>query len=116
MSPVFDAVEALARKYNNDTMVKVASRLCARAAIRRSEIEEYRSYRQLIRHNCEGKAGINGRLAMLEMHPLEAEAIRLLCPEFMAPNSEQQKRGLRWVEKQPWAKEFLPAPIEKVRF
>ena len=116
VSPVFDAVEARARRYPKWEVVKKGSSICRRAAQQRQEIEEFRNYRKLLRDNATLKPNINGALAMLEMHPLEAEAIMFLCPDFMAPNAERQKRGLRWVEKQDWAKEFLPPKFEKVRF
>lgn len=116
VSPVFDAVEERARRYPKWDIVMRGASICRQAARQRQEIEGFRKYRKLLRDNANLKPNINGALALLEMHPLEAEAIAFICPDFTAPNSERQKRGLAWVKKQPWAEEFLPPKFEKVRF
>ena len=116
VSPVFDAVEAEARRHRDPYRVAKAAVICKMARKHKSEINALRDYRQKLREVATREPKRHGTLAMLDMHLLELEAIAFLCPEFRAPNGEQQKKGLRWVEKQDWAKEFLPPAYEKVRY
>lgn len=113
--PVFEAVEAEGRRRKDESVYKAAA-ICHLARRHVNEIDALRLYRHQMREIATREPKRNGTIAMLDMHPVELEAISYLCPEFRAPNAQQQRQGLRWVEKQPWAAEFLPPQYEKVRY
>lgn len=116
VSPLFDEVEAQARRYRDPYRVARAAVICKMAREHQEGIEEHRVYRHKMREIATREPKRNGSIALLDMHPVELEAISFLCSDFRAPNAQRQKDGLKWVKKQPWAKEFLPPEFAKERF
>ena len=116
LTPLFQAVEDHARRFRTWRNVSKGAAICQRAYDVRDEIQQFREYRKLVQHEMMRVGKRNGAIALLDMHPVEYEAVTYLCPEFSKPNSERQREGLRWLEKQDYMSEFLPPNFEKKRF
>lgn len=115
ISPVFDALEDQARKYRKSYLVFEGARICQRAAEHRQEIKLVRQHRALMRKESAKVGKRNGAFVSGEIHPIEMEAIQLLCPGVNGKGKNVTK-AWQWVFKQDWGKEFLNAPYEKTRF
>ena len=116
LTPLFQAVEDRARRYRTWTTVSKGAAICQRAYDARDEIAQFREYRKAVQHEMMRVGKRNGAIALLDMHPVEYEAAGFVCPEFVSPNAERQREGLRWLEKQDFMGEFLPPKFEKRRF
>ena len=113
---VFDEVAKLIKKQANVGEVTDAHMLLLAAKFRQHEIEDIRRNRYELKQKDTRRPDINMMTVVMEMHPLELEAIKLLCPALAVGNSKGKKEAWQWVLKQPWAEEFKPGPIEKRYF
>lgn len=122
ISPLFQAVEDQARKYNagpkSEASVRKVfegARICWRAKKHKAEIIQFRRNRELLRKNCNQEGKRNGHLKTGEIHTIEWEAAMYLCPLLKTADWQAQIRGIDWVLEQPWC-DFHAAPIERTRF
>ena len=116
VSPIFQAVEESARKtpWDRDRLLEAAA-LCLAAKHKNDEIQAVRQNREAMRRACLRDGSRNATTPTLDLHPLELEAVRFLCPESQIAHWGAKKETWAWVLKQPWAQEFKAPPFEKVR-
>ena len=112
---VFDAVWEQAKRSGDQKRLVQAGTLNLEATRRSEEIRAVREHRAAWRAFTR-KGGRNGALVTLDMHPLEVEACKLLCPDLEHADWQAKKRGWQWILKQPYGKEFAPGDFEKTRF
>lgn len=110
---VFDALYEHWKKVKNPATKQAISRILLAANQRQAEINHIRSQRFVMRLQLEQKANINGNLVTGELHELEYDACRFLCPAIRGGNGTAVREGWRWIMKQPWGKDFRAAPFEK---
>ena len=116
VSPIFDAVEAEARRDRTGEKVITGAAICYRAKEQAGEIHMMRVARDVMRHNLQQRNDINGNLLTLDMHPMEYEACEYLCPLLKTADWQAQARAWRWILKQEWGQEFGAPQYEKTRF
>lgn len=116
LTPLFQAVEAAARKRPTEERVAKGVALCRLAYRHAQEIQALCKLRRQQQHDFERIGARNGAVALLDAHPVEIEAMRYLCPDFGRGDPSKQKRGLKWLKKQDYMKEFLPPAYKKVRY
>lgn len=110
---VFEVLFDKWKRVKNPAAKKKMGRILLQAKIKRKEIEYMRDQRHYQRLMNEQKGNINGNLVTGDLHALEYEACRLLCPALMHGDGVALKEGWRWIMRQSWGKEFRAAPFEK---
>lgn len=113
---IFTELAVLAKRTKDLKTFDSATRIIKEASKRGAEITHIRKVRQIHRDKLERDGSRNGALITGEMHQLEYEAIRLLCPALQHPNGEDRDKTWQWILKQDWGKDFAAAPFEKTRF
>ena len=117
ISPLFDEVERQGRRQRRDlNKLTTAVALCQAAARRKPEIDEFRRTRQIMREKGFQNGNRNGHLITGEMHPLEYEACKFLCPDLNIKNGQPKTKNWYWIIRQEWGKDLAAAPIERTRF
>lgn len=110
---VFQALYLHWKKVKNPAAKQMISRILLEAKLKRDEIDFMRARREASRLFQEQKATINGNLVTGELHLLEHEACKILCPAIRHGTGTAIREGWNWIMKQPWARDFRPAPFEK---
>ena len=112
---IFQAVWDQAKRSNDKGRMVEAAALTLAANAKAQEIDlikkERKTWRKMLR-----KSNTSGTLATFDLHPLEYEACRIMCPDLRHANWEAKQKAWQWILKQPWAKDFRASPFEKVRF
>ncbi len=54
----------------------------------------------------------NGHLLTREMHPVEMEVLKVLCPGVGADNARERQKALYWVLNQEWGKDLRASPYD----
>ena len=116
VSPIFDELEAQARRYPTPGNVMTGAWLCYQAKEKAGEIFAMRQERDIQRKNSERKNSTNGTISTLDIHPLEWQAACLLLPELDSHDPTVLTGAIRKMLKTEWGKEFSPSPFEKTRF
>lgn len=113
VADVFTALGDLARK-TPDQELRLNALACLLAAgMLKDEIDEVRAHRESERRR-DTRRGELGMMPMFgEMHMIEVEACRLLCPALRTGNSQAAPDGWRWIAKQSWADDLKAAPVQK---
>ena len=112
---IFDAVWADARRSGDKQRIAKAAMLRLQSQVKAAEIEAVRGHRDKWR-TLHPNGERNGHLVTLEMHPLEYECFRFLCPDLEHADWDAKKRSWLWALRQPWGKEYRTAPFEERRF
>ena len=112
---IFDAVWVDAKRSGDKQRLAAAAMLRLQSKAKAREIEAVRSHRDKWRE-LHPNGERNGHLVTLEMHPLEYECFRFLCPDLEHADWEAKKRSWNWALRQPWGKEYRTAPFEERRF
>lgn len=113
MSDLFNAVHEEFKRTKPGLKRRAMAELLADAVLKRQEIDVIRADRAKLRSADTRRGDRNMAMVVLDMHPLELAAIKLLCPLLAAGNSRGAKEGWQWVLKQPWAEELKGPPMEK---
>ena len=113
MADIFQALYEHWKKVRNPAKKHQISRILLESKAYAAEIEQMRRYRAEARQAAELRGEINGLPVLGELHILEYEACRILCPTLTLGRGTAKKEGWKWVKKQPWAKDLLAPPIEK---
>ena len=113
MTDVFQELYQHWRKIKNPAKKQKISRLLLESKVREPEINQMRRYRAQMRSAAERRGDTNGMQALGELHVLEWEACRELCPMLKFGRGTAKAQGWKWVKKQSWAKDLLAPPIEK---
>lgn len=112
---IFQEVWDQAKRSNSKDMLIEAAALKLAAKAKASEIRlikaERKNWRKMLRRN-----DTNGTLATFDLHPLEYEACKILCPDLTHADWQAKQKAWQWVLKQPWAQEFRASPFVKSRF
>ena len=115
MPDIFDEVLAQAKRspdpkaYATALALKMAAKACAK------EIKVLRDQRRVFQSDTR-RPELNGAAVLLDMHALEYEAMKQLCPDLKKPHPESQKKAMAWILKQPWAAEYAAPAFEKRYF
>lgn len=110
---VFQALYQHWRGVKNPARKHRLSKILLAAKAQRDEIDFIRERRRVARLFLEQKANIDGNFLTGELHLLEHEACKILCPALAHGTGTAQKEGWLWILKQPWGKDFRAAPFEK---
>ena len=113
MSDVFQALYEHWKKIKNPAKKQQVSKILLESKLYKDDIDAIRAERARLRTQAERAAGNNGMQQLGELHVLEYEACRVLCPTLTIGRGSAKKAGWAWVRKQPWAKDFMAPPIEK---
>ena len=116
VSPIFDEIEAHARRHPTQYNVLRGATLCLKAKQKAGEIFAMRQERHIQRANSERKNSTNGTTTTLDIHPLEWEAACILLPDLDSHDPTVLTDAVRKMLKTEWGKEFSPSPFEKTRF
>ena len=109
---VFDAIRPFI-KSRDENVATSAAALCMAAITRRDEIDRIRADRQALREKDTRRPEINMAVTVMDMHPLELEAIKLICPDVNRGDKEAKRAAWQWVLNQPWAQELKPPSMAK---
>ena len=115
MRTVFDAVWDQAKRCGGPDKIAEAAALKLAARAKQKEIDLVKAERDQAKRLLR-RSNINGAISVLEMHNLEWEACRILCPDLDHADWQSKKRAWSWVLKQPWGEEYRPPAFEKVNF
>ena len=110
---VFQALYQHWKGVKNPAKRQMIAQVLLAAKLQRDEIDFIRDQRRTARLFLEQKANINGNFLTGELHMLEHEACKILCPALVHGKGPAQKEGWFWILKQPWGKDFAAAPFEK---
>lgn len=113
MSDIFQALYEHWKKVKNPAKKQAISRILLESKVYQADINKMRRARAELRAHAERRADLNGMPQLMELHVLEYEACRVLCPTLTIGRGSAKKAGWEWVKKQPWAKDLLAPPIEK---
>ena len=113
MADVFTAVGDLAKKTSDPNLKTSALALLFAAERLADEINVVRAHRDSERRRDTRRGELGMMPVFGEMHMLEVEACRLLCPALRTGNSEAAPDGWRWIAKQPWADDLKAAPVQQ---
>ena len=58
----------------------------------------------------------NGHLLTREMHPIEMDVLKVLCPGVGADNARERQKALYWVLNQEWGKDLRASPYDQRYF
>lgn len=112
-SPVFQRLYEEWRKAADPARKARMSRVLFAAKERESEIIGFRTRRAWERNHDTCRPELNGTRMTGEMHPLEVEACRLLCPILEIGRGPAKTKGWTWVLNQPWAQDLKTAKLGK---
>lgn len=112
MTDVFQAVEEQAARGSAWDKVNATALLLA-ASLKRDEIDAIRAERWAMQQDSEREPNRNGALLTFDLHPLEYEACKLLCPDLKYSDMEGRRKAWEWILNQPWAEEFKASPFAK---
>lgn len=113
MTDVFQALYQHWKKVKNPAKKRLLSKILFDSKVYAAEIEQMRRYRAEARQQAELRGDTNGLPTLGELHILEYEACRELCPTLKVGKGSAKSQGWKWVKKQPWAKDLLAPQIEK---
>ena len=114
MNDVFEAVGDHARRSKSHFERMRALGILAAARLKAREIYALKQERKAMRAAIETRrADLNGTVTTFDLHPIELEAIKFLCPDADVADWQAKKKAWEWILAQPWAQEFKSSPLEK---
>ena len=113
MKTIFTVVAEEVNRTDDPARRARGNRILVDAYRKGEEIKMMREERERIRNECRRDGGLNGTTPTGELHMVEYEACRFLCPDLEQGGGKAKKIGWQWVLAQPWGQEFKCAPIEK---
>lgn len=78
---------------------------------KQTEIGKFRTIRAWERNNATCRPEINGTRLTGEMHPLEYQACKLICPQLEIGQGTAKTKAWEWILAQDWAQDLKTAPL-----
>ena len=92
---------------------KVDPRLRAKYLRNRPLIDQFKRQGHLLREQVKQDPVRHGHLLSREMHAIEMEVAKALCPGLAADNARERQKAMYWVLNQDWGKDLRASPYDK---
>ena len=94
-------------------LYKVPAKLRMRYLHNIGHIRQFQKLGKVLRDEVKQDPVRNGHLLTREMHPLEMEVLKELCPGVSADNAKDRQKALYWVLNQEWGKDLRASPFDQ---
>ena len=92
---------------------KVPAPLRMRYQRHRGAISQFRRLGHKLREEVRQDPVRNGHLLTREMHPVEMDVLKALCPGVGADNAKERLKAMYWVLNQDWGKDLRASPYDQ---
>ena len=110
-SPLFKQLFEEFRRTEHPVRKARIAKVMREADKKSTEILKFRTVRAWERNNAVCRPEIDGTRLTGEMHPLEYEACRLLCPQLEIGQGTAKTKAWEWLLAQDWAQDLKTAPL-----
>lgn len=97
-------------------LVKVLPITRGRYLKNRAVIEQFRAEGHALREQVRQDPERNGHLLTRELHPVEMEVVKELCPGVSADNAKERQKAWYWVLNQHWGEDLRASPYDQRYF